>query len=338
MIGVLTQLSPQEELDFVLREYDLYPNQIENLGKVQRLYTQRGGFALKRASFTPDQAELVFSFQKKLQEREYPHFLAPLQNKYGDSFVPIQQEYYYLLPWVEDKVEMKYSNDWEKKTLIALAKLHQITSDFAQHYGLQQSLSSKQLLSRWNARLLQMHEFKNFALDREMMSPIETVFVQHFEYLIELSSRAIKYLKEWEKRGQHENQAPQLVLCHGHVHRNHVIHPQNKESCLINFDYAKIDSPARDLALFYRRHLNKAFDIEGTALEWLEIYEAHFPLGKMDKMLLAIYLLFPERVFKEIENYYQAVRNWHPLKQARFLEKQIKYTYAIRRFVKKILG
>lgn len=338
MIGLLATLTSQEKMSLISKEFDLHPYQLENLGKVQRLYTPRGSFALKKVKLEQEQAEQITLFFQELKERQFPYFNPPLPSKYGDSLIPLQGEYYYVTTWLDDHVEIKYRNDWELLILEAMAKLHALSAPFAHRGQSEPSLTAQELLNRWHKRLIQMNEFKSFAQDRSFMSPIEMVFVEQFEYLQELGLRATKYLQEWQKRVEEGKHVGQLVLCHGYLHRNHVLHGKKKELYIINFDHARIDSPARDLALFYRRHLDKAFEDESTALEWLRLYEEHFPLNRADKMLLAIYLLFPERVFKEVENYYEAVRTWHPLKHARFLEKQIKYTHVIRHFVSEMLS
>jgi hypothetical protein len=173
-----------------------------------------------------------------------------------------------------------------------MGKLHQSTMEYGAQYASKPTLSSPVLLQRWHARLIQMNEYKKFAQDRDIMSPIEATYVLH--------------------------DSAQLYL--------------------IDFDQMTIDSPARDLALFYRRHLEKALEgNEEIAFEWLEAYEKEFPLGRGEKILFAIYLLFPERVFKEIETYYQGIRDWHPLKQVRYFERQMKVTHLIRHFVKEML-
>ncbi|GAA0355202.1 phosphotransferase [Bacillus horti] len=337
MIGLLKPLIQQEKIEIVVREYGLHPHRIENIGKVQKLHTQRGNFALKKMQTEPQQVEFVQRIISKLGEKQYSQLLFPVCNQFGDSFIQIGGDTYYLTPWVEDKIEFKYRADWEEKMLMALAHLHSLSIDTGIERNTPHSLPTTRLIDRWSSRLKKMEEVRSFAQDRELQSPVEAIFLTHFDYLTELSQRAIDYLKQWEDKAD-LSKSSQTVLCHGHVYRNHVLQSKENQFYLINFDYASFDSPAKDLALFFRRHQETAFGAEGVAIEWLAKYEEAFQLARADKILLAIFLLFPERVFKEMENYYQAIRSWHPLKHAKYLEKLIKATGPIRRFVKEMLA
>jgi spore coat protein YsxE len=331
------RLSRQEKEELIYKEYDFYPQSIENFGSVSKITCDRGIFALKKTSVGQGQLLFLEKTFHYLERNRFNHYVPFYPNKFWDSYLAFQNECYYVTPWIEDIMEEKYCDNWELKMMQCIGRLHRATSNFEESNAKQPSLSSRTLLQRWHKRLVHMIEYKKFAQDREMMSPIEVAFVSHFEYLHELGLRAIRYLREWIERAAHQEEM-RTVLCHGHVHRKNVL--QNKDEIyLIDFDQAVMGSPARDLALFYRRHIEKAMDWEDeTALEWLKVYEEEFPLEREDKILLAIYLLFPEKAFKEIELYYQGARDWNALKQVRYFERQMKATYLIRKFVKEMLG
>lgn len=331
------RISRQQTEELVYKEYDFYPQSIDNIGRLRKVICDRGSFALKKAVVGQDQLLFLEKAFQHLKKNDFNHYVSFYPNKYGDSYFMLENDVYYVTPWIEDIVEEKYCDAWELKMIQGIGKLHQATINFDEGYTKQPSLSSSILLQRWHTRLNQMIEYKKFAKDRELMSPIEVAFVSHFEYLHELGLRAIRYLQEWIERTKKKG-GMRMVLCHGHVHRKNVVQDMD-QFYFINFDQAAMGSPARDLALFYRRHVEKIMEWkEETALEWLKAYEEEFSLEREDKILLAIYLLFPERIFKEIELYYQGKRDWHPLKQAKYFEKQMKATYLIRRFVKEMLG
>lgn len=330
------RLSRKDIEELIYKEYDFYPQSIENMGRVSKIICDRGSFALKKTAVEQEQLLFVEKAYHHLKKNGFNHYVPFYPNKYEDSFFSFQDDCYYVTPWIEDIVEEKYSDAWELKMIQCIGKLHRATVDFDEGYKKRVYLSSPILLQRWHNRLVQMIEYKKFAQDRELMSPIEVAFVSHFEYLHGLSLRAIRYLKDWIERTK-EKDGMRMVLCHGQVHRKNVVQDMD-QFYFINFDKSAMGSPARDLAIFYRRHVEKTMEWnEETALEWLRAYEEEFPLEKEDKILLAIYLLFPERIFKEIELYYQGERDWHPLKQVRYFEKQMKATYLIRRFVKEML-
>ena len=283
---------------------------------------------------------LTLAYQHLLED-EFEHILPFLKNKFGDSFVTIEDKNFCVTPWIANQVEEKYSDHWELRIARGMGKLHARTLFLKEQLGsaikVTPLFSAQGLLKRWKSRLQEMNQYKQFAESRNLMSPIEQAFVKQYKYLTELGQRAIKYLKQWnEKMSNH--QLHRTVLCHGHIHRKHVVHDQ-KQFYFVHFDQANLDTPVRDVALFLRRHLGKMLEKEEEyAMSWLEAYEKEFPLLKEEKLLLAIYLLFPERVFKEIEIYYQGIRDWHPVKQMKYFDKQIQLTHQARRFVRILLG
>jgi spore coat protein YsxE len=330
-------LSQREKEELIYKEYDFYPRKVEQMGKVRKIVCDRGTFSLKKAAVGQEQLQFLEQCMIYLNKQQFKHYLPFYPNKFGDSYVLYGNEGYYVTPWIEDIVEEKYRGDWEHQMMQCMGELHQLTLGYSDNYVAKKTaLSLPVLLQRWHSRLIQMNEYKKFAQNRDIMSPIEATYVANFDYLHELGLRAIRYLKEWKDK-ENTDKNTRMVLCHGHIHRKNVLHDSG-QFYLIDFDQMTIDSPARDLALFYRRHLEKALEgNEDIAFEWLEAYEKEFPLERGEKILLAIYLLFPERVFKEIETYYQGIRDWHPLKQVRYFERQMKVTHLIRHFVKEML-
>jgi spore coat protein YsxE len=328
-------LSSQEKEQLACLEYDFFPQKIEQIGNVKKITCNLGVFALKKSSVSEDQLEFIHQTLEKLKKGNYPHILSFCKNKYGDAYVTIQGDSYYVVPWVEDKVEEKYKVQWEMSILKGLGQLHAISENLEGLTFSSPSLSSDVLLERWEKRLEKLDEYKEFIKSRNVMSPFETTFLSHFNYLRELALRAIRYLKAWKER-EKERPMTRMVLCHGQISRKHVVQTED-QYYFIDFEHASGDSPARDLALFLRRHMDKLLN-EEVAIRWLQAYEEEFPLRKEEKVLLAIYLLFPEQVFKEIDLYYQGAREWHPLKKAKYLEKQIKNTYLMRKFIKQLMS
>jgi spore coat protein YsxE len=326
-------LSLEKKEELVLREYDFFPQKLENKGSVKKVVCDHGSYALKRVTVEDEQMKNLVECVRHLLDHQYPHILPLHLNKYGDSYVNMQDERYYVTPWIENIIEHKYLEDWETDILKALGEMHAITLDYKPR-SLQIPLTTNVLLKRWQNRLVEMKEYKQFAENREIMSPLEIAFIAHYNYLQEHGLRAIRYLKEWAKKTEGHDQ--RTVLCHGHVHRKHVL--QNEEQFyFVHMEHVNIDSPARDLALFFRRHVDRITENEGIATRWLAAYEKKFPLERIEKLLFSIYLLFPEGAFKEIEIYYKGSRDWPPLKQVRYFERQINIIHLLRRFVKEML-
>jgi spore coat protein YsxE len=324
--------------EWVLKEYDFYPNKIEHWDQLTKLTCHQGSYALKKTKETNDQLQFVSDQLDQLKEKGFSHSIPFTRNKFGDSFVTSGSQNYYVLPWQEHITARSYRESWEVDVLKALGQMHTFTQkeavDQKQLLLVLKQLTSQQI--RWSKRIQQMMDFFEFAQQRNILSPVEHVFVQYFDYLQRLGKKACYYInayKTYLKKGG----SIRFVLCHGQINRKHVI--QTEQSFyFIHFDQATMDLPARELALFFRRHSNVFLEETGPfSMAWLEAYEQAFPLEQMEKLLLIIYLLFPERVFKEIETYYQGERDWHPVKYAMYVEKQIKETRHILKFIREFI-
>lgn len=315
--------------ELLLREYDFFPRHLQRFGKICKVTCDLGVYALKRSSANEKHLNMIDSIIKNLLREGYEHVLPFCPNKFGDPYVVIDDQCFYVLPWVEDRVAEKYLDKWEGQMLEALGKLHRMTAHKVD--GVYQPIVTEQLLlDRWNQRSVQLEEYRQFALARSRRSPFEATFISHIEQIQAMVQRAISFLKDWQKRSGSE--VKRVVLTHGQFYRQHVLHEQDA-FFLINFDYARYDTPAIDLAKFFRKYLERAMDGNKAGHQWLERYEAHFPLSPQEKSLFAIMLIFPERVFREVEIFYRGIRSWSPLKHARFLERQIKLLRRCRAFV-----
>lgn len=331
------KLSHREIEYMLLQEYDFQPYKIEPIGNVKKISCAQGTFAFKRSTASLEQLEQLQEWHKYLKEKDFKHLLPFYPNKFGDSFIRIGDFTYYVTPWIKEQTEHKYKNRWEIEMLAALGGLHQLTYDAKLFVERDKAgyLSLQRILERWRLRLQQLQDMQSLARSRTLMSTIEGSFLNHYKYLESLAEKAIVYLEKWQSCFDESEQ--RLVLSLGNLHRQHVLHDQ-QSYYFINLDYARLDFPARDLALFYRRHLDKTLEWnEEEGLAWLQNYEASFPLRREEKLLLSIFLLFPESAIKEMDMYYQGKRDWHPTKHTRFFERKVRLTYVLRKMIRTIL-
>lgn len=326
--------SEQKVEEWILKEYDFYPTKMERDGLITKVICDRGQFALKHTKTSLEQLQLFKQCVLHLQEREFAHILPLVPSKYNESIIPFENGSFYVTPWVEDQVEEKYKNEWEKTMITTMGKLHYHSLETFSMKN-RSTISRQSILKNWKSKLIEINEYKRFAKERNFMSPFESIFIQHADFINDLAVKSIKYLKDWEQKYGTENPEHQ-VICHNQIYRKHVLHSDHQHY-FINFEQVKIDSPARDLVLFFRRHIDKALHWESTLYEWIKAYEHEYPLKWEDKLLFSILLLYPERVFKEIEVYYHATRDWNPIKQAKYLERLIQNTFQIKSFVKHLL-
>src|SRR5690606_23949813 len=113
--------------------------------------------------------EWLTNVLEQLQKEGFSAVLPFYPNKFGDPFVLLEKSSYYVLPWIEDRVEEKYKPSWEVEMLDLLAEMHQKTVRTTSDPCPLKPLSLNVLERRWKRRLRKMEEYKQFAEERVIL-------------------------------------------------------------------------------------------------------------------------------------------------------------------------
>ena len=319
----------------VLFQYDLYPEKILQVGKVKKIITQQGEFALKVSNMSIEQANWFTHVIRRLERINYKQFVPVLPTKYGDFTVPFQGKTYYLQPWFHETTQIPE----ERKELILflqLGKLHGLTEkqqDFSKE-SLEKSYQD--LLKRWEKRKLELEHYAEEAERKTYMSPFELTFLTHFNRTIALVEEAKAYLKKWYDTCL-ENERFRAVLCHGKLDRSHIYYHPNGYGYLFNFEKAILDTPARDLAISFRKSFQYSMWDGTQGVNWLQSYESFFKLEEEEKSLFASYLCYPELIFRSVDHYRKRNGSISELQYVQILEKRIITMSRVNLFIRQTL-
>lgn len=319
----------------VLFQYDLYPEKILQIGKVKKIYTQHGDFALKESSMSIEQAEWFTHVIRRLERINYKQFVPVLPTKYGDYTVPFQGKVYYLQPWFQETTTIPD----ERKELILfqqLGKLHGLT-DKQQEFAKESLEKSYQdLLKRWEKRKLEIEHYADEAERKTYMSPFELTFLTHFNRMLALVEEAKTYLEQWYDTCM-EKERFRAVLCHGKLDRSHMYYHPNGYGYLFNLEKAILDTPSRDLAISFRKSFQYTMWDETQGANWLESYESFFKLEEEEKFLFASYLCYPELIFQSVDHYRTRNGSISELQYVQILEKRIITMSRVHQFIRQTL-
>lgn len=331
-------MTEDQQLHMVLLAYDMDDDHVEQIDRVTYVSCSRGDFAMKKAMVSPQQMLKVNAYLSHLHQHDHTASLPFLSSKYAEPFVRLNGQCYYATEWVEGFKHDQYRQDWEKKVLHCLGEMHRLTNSaqFPElHNGKTPYLKLSQIMLRWKRRLKKMKIYKHQIEKKRIPTPFEHVYKQHFTYLSDLGERALLYLNKWQTNVTSNKRK---VLCHGQVQRHHIVTDREQNIYILNFEHARMDCPVRELALFFRRHIHHANEWNARAgKDWLASYENQFPLHEQERLLLGIYLLFPEHIFQFAERYFNRHKNELSLKWAQHLVKQIELTQHIRQFIRYLL-
>ncbi|TMW71606.1 spore coat protein YsxE [Alteribacter natronophilus] len=311
-----------DHLGSVLFHYDLYPERVESFGKVSKIHTSRGTFALKKTQLSREEGDWFIHVMRRLDRIGFHYVVPVIQTKYGDFLVRRGNDTYYLMPWYEAHERFQHPVSKEDVILEETAKLHGLTEknqDYSEE-TIQASFDS--LKRRWDHRKLEMERFADQAESRMYMSPFELTFLTHFHRMTQMAEAAEEHLESWVEMCK-EKKAFRSVLCHGRLNKSHVLFDQYGSGYFLNFERAVLDTPARELAILFRHYFQSQPWDTAEGIHWLGTYERHFSLFDEERHLLMSYLAFPESVFHSVDLYRNEQREKTQLQLVTHLERRI---------------
>ncbi|WP_165996959.1 phosphotransferase [Bacillus sp. Cs-700] len=303
----------------VLFQYDLYPERVVRMGKVTKVETDRGTFALKETKLSKEQMDRILSIEDRFKQLHFESFVPLVRTKYGDSFVFTGTGVAYLTPWVDGGEGQAAQK--EENLIINLAELHGYTArDQAFSEEVIKQSYQKMILMR-ESRQFEMEKYVNSIEKRIYLSPFELTFVTHFHQLMKYCDLAKTRLDNWYEQVV-EAKRYRSVFCHGKCSPSHYVMNGGK-GYFINFERSVVDTPVRDLAYFIRSSVHPFQFNPATTTAHITRYETQFSLFEEEKELLASYLYFPEPVFNSALLFNENRQSWPHIKHVRLFTKKI---------------
>jgi spore coat protein YsxE len=327
-------LNDQDHLGSIFFQYDLFPERIQSTGKVKKLITNRGAFALKETVMTNKQRLWFVHVLERLSEIGYRNIVPIQPTKYGDHLVVSKGKTYYLMPWLQEDQQSILLK--EEVLIEEAANVHALTEKEQAYSDKLLQNSYRSLLERWDAHKIELKQFAQEAENNLHVSPFQLTILSNRSRILEMAEEAKAYLSQWYQICK-QNRKIRAVLCHGRLSFGHVL-THNERGCLLNFERTVLDSPARDLAAIFRKTIPLESRHEMSATQLLNTYENHFPLRKEEKYLLAGYLAYPEFVYGAITDYRSHSQERTELEHKQRLEKYIYGLKNLRAFSLKVTG
>jgi spore coat protein YsxE len=321
--------------DSILFYYDLYPQSIEDCGKIKKVTTSRGVFALKETTITRHQADEFIHALRKLTKLGFTQAVPILPTKFGEYTLSTGTHTYYLMPWIEAN-EYTSRDSQEQKLASQLGTIHRLTVKTQPFLKENVDESYQQLLRRWEMRRLTLNRFADEAERKTYMSPFELTFLTHAYMLDQMAEAAKNHLEKWYELCL-DKEKYRTVLCHGRVNRSHAFFTHDNEPLLLNFERACIDTPARDIASFCRYSFRHAYWIEEEVLKWFMNYERHLPLLEEEKHLICSYLNFPEPIAFAVDAYISSKGTLREFEHVQRLEKRLTSMRRVQRLTQKLI-
>lgn len=256
---------------------------------------------------------------QKIRQKGYSGVEQILPSKEGEIIVKEDDgTCYYLKEYQEGKeCNIKEYRDCSK-TAENLALLHTIME--LPEFVKEENIPPYILLQEFEKHNRELRHVKKYLKEKRQKNEFEYYLYQHFD---EFLWKAEKILEDVTKQAEFltkENLIQKGTLCHGDFQHHNVLFV-NGETFIINFEKYVLDSPMRDLSLFFRKMMEKSNWSEELGQHILESYRKKRRISEEEKYQLYYRLSYPEKFWKIVNFYYNSPKVWMPEKNMEKLKK-----------------
>ncbi len=304
----------------ILRLYDLVPKYAEEYGKVTKIYTDQGTFALKRLENNQREQTGLLRNMHLLNESGFRGTMPLYYTRDGRFFVYEQEQGYYLMPWFEQTDAASDENNHFYTMFSVLGNLHKATKKEKDLSSDEIQRQYEQISGQWENEKEMLDGFIDKCERKWYMSPFELYFCSYYHQTIRSHEFAVKMLEEWHQVVKEKGKI-RTALIHGNLSAQHFLVDKQNNGFFISLEKAREEIPTYDLVQFYYRALNTYPAARTERFEWLMEYEKVFPLQKEEKKLMISYLAYPQHMIGLVKKYIHVKGNRNELKQTGKLQK-----------------
>ncbi|MTT31738.1 hypothetical protein GMB86_06890 [Terrilactibacillus sp. BCM23-1] len=314
----MTMIKKRENWLRACFHYDLVPTEWEQIGKVMKIYTSRGIFALKETKLDAKQEKMIRNIHQMAM-----HFMidtVPLiPTKYGDFITSIDGIKYLLTPWIADSSSLSFEMKMEG-LISQISRLHVKT--------IQDRELNETKIELYKEKLIKEYEFhEQFASKAEQhvyLSPFEQLYLQNFASIMSSYERLFTYLESMKQENNQDDEHEKKMvvrqaICHNKPTFNHLI-TQRERQFLINFEHADYDIFTFELANILMQLNHSKIDRQ-TLHKGLTLYLSICPLNLKEKELLVMILQCQRRYYALVKKYKEASG---PSRELHFTQQWIK--------------
>ncbi|MGN1401304.1 MAG: spore coat protein YsxE [Bacillus sp. (in: firmicutes)] len=289
------------EIIEVMSHYTLQVHYAETFGRLHKVYTDQGVYALK--SIKPEQKMDFVKNVQRLYQRGYNRIVPIYVTVDGRYGVLHHNRLYYLMPWLADE-DIGERNEKHKQMFRELARIHALTVKEKEIEPDERDLHYEKMLDSWKRQEEFLKEFMELTERKWYMSPFELMFCSYYYDISQALSFSIKKLEEWYEKTKDDDKV-RTVLTHGKLSVQHFLLDERAFGYFINFENAKVAPQHFDLLPFFVKYCDTYPIRCDDCVEWLYHYYKFFPMRDEEIMLFTCYLAYPTHIIQTVEDYHE---------------------------------
>ena len=314
----MSDMNRLESVAPILNNYLIEPYFVEDYGIVQKVYSNKGTFALKK--IPPTTGTDFIRHVHLLYQKGFNRIVPIYPTMDGRYAVLHDNNLYYLMPWMPN--HQKENRDQINLELFReLARLHTLSAK-------EVTVSKEERTEHYETTIQQLEKHQEF-LDgfidecekKTYMSPFQLLYCLYYNEI----SQALRFSKgkfeEWYENTKDTEKA-RMVITHGKLSSEHFLYDDRGYGYFINFENARYGSPIHDLLPYLSRGLKTRPKRSDTAIDWVYHYFKYFPYKEDEKLLFNSYLALPVPIMQVVDRYYKKEGRKNEMKFVRKLQEQ----------------
>lgn len=323
----------------VFEQYDLEVLRTWKGRGVYFLETSKGLHMLKEHRGSEEKLEKL---SQLLTSLEHIHFFKtdlPVRTKEGNFLVKDSEETSYLLKKWRDGRECDPRSELDVcRAMEGLAIFHTAAKNLWEFSSTEErkKYEGSSLADEMEKRTRELKKVQSFIRKKQKKSDFESSYLEIIpKYLAEATEITME-MQESGYESLREEAFAQGKICHGEYMQHNVLFDRAK-LIMTNFEHAHLDLQCVDVSLFLRKVMEKQGWKIAQGEKFLRAYEIVRPMDERERMVLALRLFYPEKLWKLANHYYHTNKAWIPAKNLEKLKTFVNQHKERERFVKKVL-
>lgn len=286
----------------VLKQYPIEPYFAEGFGKIKKVYTRTGTFALKKIH--PYEGTDFIKHIQTLYQKGFNRIVPVYPANDGRYAILHNKSLYYLMPWIPNEMKEDHQSERQKQLFRELARMHTLSAKELEISPEVKKEHYEQTLKEWEKEEEFINGFIESCENRVYMSPFELAFCLYYSQIRQAIQFAKQKLEGWHEKTKDQKKTRTVTL-HGKVSPEHFLFDERGYGYFINFENARQGSPIQDLLPFLARSLKTLPKRSDESVDWIYAYLKHFPFREDEMLLFMSYLAFPSGIIRVAETYHQ---------------------------------
>ena len=324
----------QEYESIIFEQYDIEVISTRKVRGAVLCEAEQGLFLLKEAQGETRHFTGLCRLYEYLEEQNWCGVDRILPNKEEKYITEARDGAKYLLKkWYAGKeCDVRKTGEILNATGM-LAKLHLIMPQNV-NWEVAKAEPIDQIYQRHNR---EMNRVRKFARGISPKGTFEVEFLKCFEEVAAWATAAENLLEEFEYQKFLEENIQKGYLVHGEYNYHNVLMNEGVVA-ITNFEKFKANIQVEDLYYFLRKIMEKYGWKERLGDNMLNAYSAVKPLTEKELEYIKIRLVYPEKIWKIANSYYQSNKAWVSAKNVEKLEVAIRQSKEKERFLKNIFA